>query len=250
MKNGFNDVDGGMPDIVRHNKLVNKLFTDSKSAYAIINPAGFAFLNGAFLSALGYSEDSVHKIPFVGLFALTDVNVFQDLLTKIKEQKVVKETLDVLQADGQPLSMNIELERISLDATSSNILLLSAIATNCIYNFDKYADIHRLCSYFFDSSLDMISLKDEQSRFVFINQNFARVLGTTKKDLIGKTDYNFLSSSEADRCAITDKAALAAEGPLSALEVVNGRLYETHKFPVPLKNHIFGVGAFARDVTE
>jgi PAS domain S-box-containing protein len=55
----------------------------------------------------------------------------------------------------------------------------------------------------------------ESSRFVFLNQAAAELFGQSREEMVGKTAYDFVLPSEADKIRADDLAAAAMDGPLT-----------------------------------
>ncbi len=103
---------------------------------------------------------------------------------------------------------------------------------------------------------DLVWLKDTKGTFLACNKMFERLYGATEKEIIGKTDYDFVDRELADFFRKHDRAAMDADRALRNEEWVtfadDGRrvLLETSK--TPLKDHdgeVIGVLGIARDIT-
>jgi diguanylate cyclase (GGDEF)-like protein/PAS domain S-box-containing protein len=103
---------------------------------------------------------------------------------------------------------------------------------------------------------DLVWLKDPEGIFLSCNHKFERLLGACEKDIVGKTDYDFLNKELADFVREKDKAAMDAAKPLIYEERViyaddgHKELLETIK--TPLRDNdgkLVGVLGIARDIT-
>lgn len=66
----------------------------------------------------------------------------------------------------------------------------------------------------FKSVAWMTSWKDKKGRYLYCNQAFARYMGVDKcEDIIGKTDYDFLSESNAERNQLDDLDVISTSLP-------------------------------------
>ncbi len=102
---------------------------------------------------------------------------------------------------------------------------------------------------FLDAINDLAYLKDDQFRYILINDANARFFGKTKEEIIGKTDFDLMSLNHARHCRKTDQKSLQENQIVISEEAINNRIYETRKFPVPLTREKKGVGAYIRDIT-
>ncbi|MBP1886663.1 PAS domain S-box protein [Sinorhizobium mexicanum] len=63
--------------------------------------------------------------------------------------------------------------------------------------------------YLVDGIAEPVIVKDEASRFVFINSEACVLMGRTRDELLGRTDYDFLPREEADRIVALDSVVLS-----------------------------------------
>ncbi|WFU51610.1 PAS domain S-box protein [Sinorhizobium terangae] len=68
---------------------------------------------------------------------------------------------------------------------------------------------HDFFQYLIDGIAEPVIVKDEASRFVFINTEACGLMGRTRDELLGRTDYDFLPSEEAHRIVALDRAVLS-----------------------------------------
>lgn len=104
---------------------------------------------------------------------------------------------------------------------------------------------------------DLIWLKDINGVFLACNSMFERLFGARQKDIIGKTDYDFMDTELADFFRENDKRAIAAGKPTSNEEWVifadDGQrvLLETIKAPMyDSSSNLLGVLGIGRDITS
>lgn len=103
---------------------------------------------------------------------------------------------------------------------------------------------------FINATQDMAFLKDNQFRYVMINDRNAAFFGKKPEEIIGKNDFEMMPYNAAENCMKSDEQALAKNTVVINEEVVGGRIYETRKFPVHLRGMTIGVGGYIRDITE
>jgi PAS domain S-box-containing protein len=104
---------------------------------------------------------------------------------------------------------------------------------------------------------DLIWLKDPEGIYLSCNQKFERFFGAKEKDIIGKTDYDFVDKKLADFFREKDRAALAAGRSIMNEEEVtfaddgHKEMLETIKTPMfDSDGKLIGVLGIARDLTE
>jgi PAS domain S-box-containing protein len=102
---------------------------------------------------------------------------------------------------------------------------------------------------FVNAATDMAFLKDDQFRYVLVNEANVRFFGKPIAEIIGRDDFELMTEEAAQACRESDRRALEENGPVVTVEEVKGRFYETRKFPVPLEGGRTGVGGYIRDIT-
>jgi PAS domain S-box-containing protein len=104
---------------------------------------------------------------------------------------------------------------------------------------------------------DLVWLKNPDGVYLACNRRVERFFNTKEKDIVGKTDYDFISRQKADFFRKHDKAAIVKGKPVKNEEEVIYRndghkeLLETIKTPMfDIQNQLIGVLGVARDITE
>ncbi|MEC5385534.1 EAL domain-containing protein [Uliginosibacterium sp. H3] len=104
---------------------------------------------------------------------------------------------------------------------------------------------------------DMVWLKDPQGVFLECNPVFERFLGVPEREIIGKTDYDFVDQELADffrendrKAALADRPSVNEEWLTFAGDKYRG-LFETIKTPLrDAEGKLIGVLGIARDITQ
>jgi PAS domain S-box-containing protein len=104
---------------------------------------------------------------------------------------------------------------------------------------------------------DLIWLKDEHGKYLYCNSRFEDFFGASEKEIIGKTDYDFVDKELADFFARHDRTAIA-EGVSSRNEEEitfasdgHREILETIKTPMYQSDGtLIGVLGIGRDITE
>jgi len=104
---------------------------------------------------------------------------------------------------------------------------------------------------------DLVWLKDTQGVYLTCNARFERLYGASESQIIGKTDYDFVSCTLADFFRANDLAAIAAGGPRSNEEELtfagdgHRELVQVIKAPVyDTRGTLIGVLGIGRDITQ
>jgi PAS domain S-box-containing protein len=103
---------------------------------------------------------------------------------------------------------------------------------------------------------DPIFVKNRRSQYVHANAATANVFGTTKEQLIGRSEADFMPPDEAERVLSTDRQVMNTGRTLGLEEVVVGadgvaRTYLTTKAPWCTSNgEVLGIIGVARDIHD
>ncbi|MEI7457537.1 MAG: CBS domain-containing protein, partial [Nitrosomonadales bacterium] len=104
---------------------------------------------------------------------------------------------------------------------------------------------------------DLIWLKDVEGVYLSCNPMFERFFGATEADIVGKTDYDFVSREQVDFFRAHDRAAMLADKPSINEEWVtfaddgHRACLETTKSPMfNAVGQLIGVLGIAHDITE
>ena len=104
---------------------------------------------------------------------------------------------------------------------------------------------------------DMVWVKDIEGVYLSCNAKFERMIGAEEKEIIGKTDYDFVDKSLADSFRENDMVAFNAGEPIANEEVVSfandghTELVETIKTTIlDSSGKLIGILGVARDITH
>ncbi|MBD1845316.1 PAS domain-containing sensor histidine kinase [Cyanobacteria bacterium FACHB-63] len=115
-----------------------------------------------------------------------------------------------------------------------------------------------------DETQDWIFVKDQQFRYLLVNQSYATAIGQTVQDMLGKDDLELgfpvdLVLGNPDQgirgFRTDDQAALAGQrihNPYDPATAADGttRIFDTQKIPLSAEGEVFAVLGFCHDVTE
>lgn len=130
------------------------------------------------------------------------------------------------------------------------LLLITQRAYEKRYSAQIQRENEALYQTFLNASVDMAFLKDRQFRYLLVNEAFARFLGRSAGEIIGRSDFELLETSSAQASRQTDENALTVGEVVVSIECVRGHILESRKFPVRLLDGGLGVGGYIRDVTK
>ncbi|HKM40089.1 MAG TPA: diguanylate cyclase [bacterium] len=108
---------------------------------------------------------------------------------------------------------------------------------------------NRLRQTFADADTSFVYLKDEDLKYVFTNKAFRDFLDLSEDEISGREMAELIDARSAAVSTKTDLDVLK-QGELIVTTVpLEGKLYQSTKFPVQMPTGGFGVGAYIRDVT-
>lgn len=107
----------------------------------------------------------------------------------------------------------------------------------------------------FEAIPDMVWLKSPDGQFLECNDRFLSLMGASREEVLGKTDYDFVSREMADFFRANDLLALQASAPRRNEEWVHfpdghSELLETIKRPFYEDGRLVGVLGIGRDLTD
>jgi PAS domain S-box-containing protein len=100
-----------------------------------------------------------------------------------------------------------------------------------------------------------IFLKDREGKFITINAPLEKMLGVSREELRGKTDYDLFSKEVADLYRVHDTKVMTTGKALQVEEAADlpdgHHFFLANKFPlVAADGRVYGVGAISHDITE
>ena len=218
-------------------------------------------INSRTLDLFGVSEEEMLGNNFLSMGLLTPkslsivVNQFQELLSK---KIATSQETEVIDKNGNLL--NVELSSFFLvkrDNEIDNFVLLIRDISDRKQTEIKLAREHTLLQTLMDSIPDSIYFKDEENKFVKVNKAKAAHYNVKPEEMIGKTDFDFLSESEAKRAFDDDEDVLKTGkfiiNKVEKLTSVEGttRWVSVTKIPrFDPEGNIIGTMGISRDITE
>lgn len=131
-----------------------------------------------------------------------------------------------------------------------------ALESKVIQTTDEKNMLERQLDVLLDAIPDLIWLKDPNGIYLFCNRAFERLFGAKEKDIVGKSDYDFVEYRLADFFRTHDIIAMDAKEPVRNEEELSFKedgyngLFETIKTPMYDQNgELIGVLGISRDIT-
>jgi len=105
-------------------------------------------------------------------------------------------------------------------------------------------------SSFLEHSPVYVFFKDENIRALKLSKNFETMIGKPLVELLGKNMNELFPSELAQAMIAVDRSILAKGEVVKVIEEMNGRTYETTKFPIFKDNRPMMLAGFTVDITE
>lgn len=112
----------------------------------------------------------------------------------------------------------------------------------------KY-NIYNIHKNFIDAQNDIIYLKDQNLRYIFVNESFKLFFNIKEKDILHKTDFMVSHSDMTRQLVQSDYDVLNHNNCFCEDFSYDNKVYRINKFPVQIKRNTYGVGGNIRDIT-
>lgn len=218
-------------------------------------------VNTKICEMLDLTKDSLIGKNLFGMNILTAtslpvvVNQFEQLLS---EKTAKSFTTEIINNQGTVL--NVEISSFFLvkqDNEVDNFVLIIRDITMRNANEKKRIYEHGLLKTLMDNIPDSLYFKDEQSRFILVNKAKASHSNVSPEEMIGKTDFDFLSEDQARKIFIDDQSIMQSGKPIINKEEKithsNGseRWVSVTKIPwYNAEGDIIGTMGITREITE
>jgi len=268
---------GGL--LLRYNTKINKnimtLHKQEESIRITLNSIGDAvivtdihsivtYINPIAIQLTGWTSDQAIGKPLIDVFNIIHAHTRKPASNPVK--KVLDTGLIVGLANHTMLIAKDGAEYQIADSGApirnpagdiSGIVLVFRDVTEEHLLFTELESNQTLIKTLLNTIPDMIWLKDKEGVYLSCNSKFERMFGAQEKDIVGKTDYDFVDKELADFFRYNDKKALIADKATANEESVtfaddgHVELIETIKTPMTdNQGNLIGILGVARDVTN
>lgn len=190
-------------------------------------------------AALGLVRQTALKLPFI---IISDIDSFESSVTLLK-----KGADDFIRRD--------KLERLvpAIEKAMSEIEDTYLRSSASILQGSGQTQWHALI----DTLPDLVWLKDRKGAYMACNHRFESYLGVDESEIIGKTNYDFMDTQQADlhreqdkeamstgeRCINEEEIRFADDGHVEQLEIIKVPMYQPD-------GELMGVLGVGRDITQ
>jgi diguanylate cyclase (GGDEF)-like protein/PAS domain S-box-containing protein len=230
------------------------------------------FLNPAFEHTFGYNTNDLHTIDDWWFQSCPDANyrlasqaIWQSALEKASRNRKAISPIEFNATCKSGEVKTILVSAAAIEKTFNSIYLV------VFYDITEHKQSAETVSHseallrkkdgyqraLLDNFPFMVWFKDTNSRFLAVNQAFAKTVSVDDPEhLVGKSDFDFYETDLAEHYKQDDLAVLSSQQKKTAEEeyidhLGNPSWIETYKAPViDINGEILGTVGFARDITD
>jgi PAS domain S-box-containing protein len=244
----------------RENEItLDAMFERTPFGVAMIDPGGrYLRVNPVFLRLFGYAEAELAQRTLGDLTHPEDAaaawRTFEDLVQGRRSQADVEQRM--LRRNGQVLWARNTLARLAdADGRLRCIIAMVEDVTDRQFAYDALRESEARLQAFTNHSPALMSLKDGEGRYRFVNDRFLQRFGLKREQVVGQKDEQLFSQDEARALSAREDEVRARGVPVqyeASSQHVEGERYSmVSKFPVfDAGGAVVGVGTVATDITE
>ena len=119
----------------------------------------------------------------------------------------------------------------------------------------KLKSVNQMLRTILDNAPSFIYMKDSNCKYSYVNVNFAKYLGLSESDIVGKTDAEIMPLEIAERIAELDQEMFATGNNVSGEEVLIGQdgdpnYFWSVKIPLIANDSIYALVGISYDITD
>ncbi|MEO9099849.1 MAG: PAS domain S-box protein, partial [Ginsengibacter sp.] len=166
--------------------------------------------------------------------------------TKFGDKKWVEQTAILVYENDEPVGFQCVIKDISEKKEMEEVMRKYEVAL--VQNQERLQSI-------LDNATSLIYIKDLEGKYLLINKQFKEVLNVSESEVIGKTDFHFSNTDQAQRFKETDEKVIRTCKPVELEEIIEtAGLKHTvliTKFPlINAQNKVYGISGIATDISE
>ena len=151
--------------------------------------------------------------------------------------------------------ISLALIVISLGMLTTVFFILKAQLKAKKQSGEELLKNQKLLQSIIDNTTNAISVKKINGEYILVNKQYRLLFESEEKNLIGKTNFDFLSKEVADRYHSADLEVIKAGKEIQVEEILEQpdgpHTYLSVKFPLfDASNRIYAIGNISTDITE
>jgi PAS domain S-box-containing protein len=157
-------------------------------------------VNDALCNLLGYERYELVQKNWLELTHPEDLDANFEKISQMLAGRIDGYILDKrwLRKDGEIVHTRVSLRCIRRQDGSIDRMIEVVLDVSDRYRYEaKLKASEEFLNHTINATPDPIFVKDEQHRWMILNDAFCQLVGKSRQELLGKSDYDFFSKSEA-----------------------------------------------------
>lgn len=228
-------------------------FENSMVGQVVVFKNGYMTANKAYCDMLGYTEEELSRLHWTEVCYVEDIPYSQwcsDQMT-LKKMDSVRVTKRYVRKDDSVFWADLYTTRCDYPQELAPYFLSTIVDIHSsMIAKQSMEQLQNFVVTFLDASQDLIALKDENLKYLLVNEAEATYHGRLKSDFYGRTFEEMNADTHANETKRTDEEVLREGKTQTYFAQRDDRVFEIRKFPVRLDTEKTGLGVFSRDVTQ
>jgi PAS domain S-box-containing protein len=184
------------------------------------------------MQALSIKKELLPDVPFLLVTGSINEEIAVKVMKAGADDYLIKQNLSRL---GSSIRETIKKRNIILEKSRVEEALVKS---------------ERIFSAFMEYSPVYFFFKDQEAKPVRLSHNFEKMLGIPAKEAIGKSMYDLFPKELAKKMIEDDLKVMQGKIPLKVVEELNGKIFETTKFPIHVNENTSYLAGFTLDITD
>jgi PAS domain S-box-containing protein len=184
------------------------------------------------MNALMIRNELIPQIPFILVTGSVNEEIAVEIMKAGADDYIIKQNLSRLVPAILSSLKKAEIIRSKEDTEKA------------------YRESEEIFSAFMEHSPVYVFFKNDQTRPIRLSKNYENMLGMPVEKAIGKTMDELFPSPLSKTMILDDLRVLEKTLPVKKIEELNGRYYETTKFPIVKQDGSKMLAGFTIDITE
>lgn len=236
-------------------KFLSTLINTTVDGFFVVDSNGYInMVNDACCTMTGYSREELLGFYIGDLDVLESKEETESRVNRIVQKG--SETFETVLQCKDGTSVPVEISATYLQEDGGQFICFSRDITDRKKAEEEIRHHSNLVKLLLDTIPDFLFYKDINGMYLGCNQEFARHLGRSKEDIVGRTDYDLYDQDTADFNIRNDRITLGKGRFYHSEDRItypDGSYLLVDTIKVPYRNpqgEIIGVLGICRDITE